>query len=166
MKKRPFPVTETDASSAAPLPWTLRPAQKHERWLIWRRILREGLDPTAVKWQRFTVAAAPDGSVLGFAQVKPLAGGVREFGSLVVEPHVRGRGVGAALVKHFLACTEPPVYLMCGLHNISYYRRFGFRIVEPADLPPALYRKWRIGSFFARLVHSRVAVMVYTPPKG
>lgn len=140
---------------------SLRPARREERWLIARRILREGLDPTKLDWRRFVMAEGADGAILGFAQMKEFATGTREFGSLVVEPEVRGQGIGGALVAHFLAEFPRPIYLFCGLHNVSYYRRFGFRRL-PADveLPEALQRKWRMARFFVRVFKVKVAAMV------
>ncbi|MBI3960262.1 MAG: GNAT family N-acetyltransferase [Chloroflexi bacterium] len=140
---------------------SLRPARREERWLIVRRILREGLDPTKLDWRRFVMAEGPGGAILGFAQMKNLGEGVQEFGSLVVEPRNRGQGIGAALIAHFLAEFPRPVYLLCGVYNVRYYRRFGFRRLKEADeMPAPLRRKWQTGRFFARLFKADVAAMV------
>jgi N-acetylglutamate synthase-like GNAT family acetyltransferase len=141
--------------------FTIRPAEQDERWLIVRRILREGLDPTKLDWRRFVVAEAEDGSILGFAQMKDLGQGVQEFGSLVVESHIRGQGVGGALLHFLVDGADKPVYLLCGERNVDYYRRFGFREIDAADMPVPLRRKWRAGNFFARRIGTRVAAMIY-----
>jgi N-acetylglutamate synthase-like GNAT family acetyltransferase len=138
----------------------IRPARQPERWLIIRRILREGLDPTKLDWRRFVMAEGANGSVLGFAQMKDLGRGVQEFGSLIVEPHVRGLGIGAALLRHFAEVTPHPLYLLCGERNIGYYRRFGFRELNGDEMPVPLRRKWRTSNFFTRFLGSRVAAMV------
>lgn len=140
---------------------SLRPARREERWLIVRRILREGLDPTKLDWRRFVMAEGADGAILGFAQMKQFSTGEREFGSLVVEPEARGQGIGGTLLAHFLDSFPRPIYLFCGLHNVSYYRRFGFRLL-PADveLPGDLQRKWRMARFFVRVFKVKVAAMV------
>lgn len=139
----------------------LRPARRDERWLIVRRVLREGLDPTKLDWRKFVMAESPDGAVLGFAQMKDWGDGVREFGSLVVEPEVRGQGIGGALLEHLLAAYPRPVYLFCGGHNVSYYLRFGFRrLKRESEIPGPLQRKWRVAGFFSRLFKANVALMV------
>lgn len=140
---------------------SLRPARQDERRLIIRRVLREGLDPTKLEWRKFVMAEAPDGAVLGFAQMKDWGDGVREFGSLVVEPEVRGQGIGGVLLEHFLAAYPRPIYLFCGGHNVSYYLRFGFRrLKRESEIPGPLQRKWRLASFFSRLFRANVALMV------
>lgn len=152
---RPEPSAEGQPSVS------LRPARQEERWLIVRRILREGLDPTKLDWRRFVMAEGADGAILGFAQMKQFSTGEREFGSLVVEPEARGQGIGGKLLAHFLGTFPRPIYLFCGLHNVGYYRRFGFRLL-PADveLPGDLQRKWRMARFFVRVFKVKVAAMV------
>jgi N-acetylglutamate synthase-like GNAT family acetyltransferase len=142
--------------------FVIRPAQSQDAKLIRRRIWRERLDPTKLDWRKFVVAEAPDGAILGFAQMKDLGGGIREFGSLVVEPAHRGQGIGGALLRYFLERFPLPIYLMCGHHRVSYYRRFGFSVLQPSEMPTRLRWKWRVGTFFARLAGAQVAVMVYT----
>jgi predicted N-acetyltransferase YhbS len=107
------------------------------------------------------MAEGGDGQILGFAQMKDFGEGVREFGSLVVEPESRGLGIGAALTVHFLAEFPRPIYLFCGIHNVRYYQRFSFRRL-PVDviLPGPLQGKWRMAQFFMRVFKVKVAVMV------
>ena len=139
----------------------LRPARRDERWLIFRRILRERLDPTKLEWQRFVMAEAEDGAILGFAQMKDWGEGVREFGSLVVEPEARGQGIGGKLIAHFVAEFPRPIYLFCGGHNVAYYLRFGFRrLKKESEVPGPLQKKWRTAQFFSRLLKANVALMV------
>jgi N-acetylglutamate synthase-like GNAT family acetyltransferase len=138
----------------------IRAARREERWLIIRRIFREGLDPTKLDWRRFVVAEGTDSAILGFAQMKDLGGGVQEFGSLVVEPHVRGQGIGRALLAHLIKVTPTPIYLLCAGKNVAYYRQFGFREIHADEMPVPLRRKWRTGNFFARMAGHSVAAMV------
>ncbi|MCB0114258.1 MAG: GNAT family N-acetyltransferase [Caldilineaceae bacterium] len=140
--------------------FAIRPAARADRWLIIRRILREGLDPTKLDWRRFVVAQAADGEVLGIAQMKDLGDDVQEFGSLIVEPTARGQGVGAALIRHLVAPCETPIYLLCGERNVAYYLRLGFAEIQETEMPAPLRRKWRAGNFFARRLGSRVAAMI------
>ena len=150
-----------DQSAAARPAVALRPARQDERWLIARRILREQLDPTKLDWQRFVMAEDTNGALLGFAQMKDWGQGVREFGSLVVEPEARGQGVGGALIAHFVTEFPHPIYLFCGGHNVAYYLRFGFRrLKKEGEVPGPLQRKWRTAQFFSRLFKANVALMV------
>ena len=140
---------------------SLRPARQDERWLIVRRVLHERLDPTKLKWQRFVMAEAADGAILGFAQMKDWGEGVREFGSLVVDPERRGQGIGGALITHFVDEFPHPIYLFCGGHNVSYYLRFGFRrLKRDSEIPGPLQQKWRTAQFLSRLLKANVALMV------
>jgi N-acetylglutamate synthase-like GNAT family acetyltransferase len=144
-----------------PVNFTIRRAKKTDRWLIIRRILREGLDPTKLDWRRFVVASTETGEVLGIAQMKDLGDGVQEFGSLIVEPTARGHGIGAALIGHLVGASTAPVYLLCGERNVNYYLRFGFREMLESEMPAPLRRKWRAGNFFARRLGTRVAAMIF-----
>lgn len=144
---------------------SIRPAQAAERWLIIRRILREGLDPSQLDWRRFVVAEDEVGEILGFAQMKDLGDGVQEFGSLVVEPHLRGQGIGGALLHHLVDPAPKPVYLLCAAKRVRYYQRFGFCELRAEEMPAPLRRKWRTGNFFAQLFKQRVAAMGYSGPE-
>jgi amino-acid N-acetyltransferase len=137
----------------------VRPARASEGCLIRRRVWREGLDPTTLDWRRFVVAVTGDEQVVGFAQVKDLGRSVHEFGSLVVEPAWRGLGVGGTLVHALRARHGSPLYLLCGAHNVAYYRSFGFHTLPVEEMPRPLRRKWRIGNALARLVGRQVAAM-------
>ncbi len=148
---------------------TVRPARSQDAGLIRRWIWRERLDPTALKWPNFVLAVDGEGAVLGIAQMKrlgPREAPVRELGSLVVRPDVRGRGIGQVLVQHLLQAYPAPIYLLCEGRNVSYYRQFGFREIEPEDMPSPLRRKWRLGHLFARMVGRRVAAMVWEGPEA
>jgi amino-acid N-acetyltransferase len=151
----------SNAQTDPPIHFTIRDAEKADRWLIIRRILREGLDPTKLDWRRFVVAETEAGEVLGIAQMKDLGDSVQEFGSLVVEPAARGQGIGAVLIRHLAGASTAPVYLLCGERNVDYYLRFGFRELLESEMPAPLRRKWRAGNFFARRLGTRVAAMIF-----
>ncbi|MBI1297503.1 GNAT family N-acetyltransferase [bacterium] len=151
----------SDAKADPPIHFTIRNAEKADRWLIIRRILREGLDPTKLDWRRFVVAETEAGEILGIAQMKDLGDSVQEFGSLIVEPAARAQGIGAALIRHLVGASTVPVYLLCGERNVDYYLRFGFRELLESEMPAPLRRKWRAGNFFARRLGTRVAAMIF-----
>lgn len=141
----------------------LRAARPGDRWLILRRILREALDPTSIDWRRFVLAEREDGAVLGFAQIKCLPDNVLEFGSLVVEPFARRKGIGALLVRALVEPRSDPIYLLCAGRRETFYQRLQFERLESHEMPPALHRKWRIGSLFARFMGGSVVAMAYRP---
>ena len=151
----------SDAKADPPIHVTIRSAEKADRWLIIRRVLREGLDPTKLDWRRFVVAETEAGEILGIAQMKDLGDSVQEFGSLIVEAAARGQGIGAALIRHLVSASTAPVYLLCGERNVDYYLRFGFRELLESEMPAPLRRKWRAGNFFARRLGTRVAAMIF-----
>lgn len=144
----------------------LRPARADEAGLIRRRIWREHLDPTRLDWRKFVVAEGVGENsqpvVLGFAQMKRLSGGVQEFGSLVVERDARRRGVGEALIRHFTQEFAKPIYLVCESRRVSYYTKFGFRVIDdPKAMPGGLRRKWRLGRTLGKFLGFRIEAMEY-----
>ncbi len=107
-------------------------------------VYAERLDPTSLNWKNFIVAD-DDGEIVGIAQVKPHRD-CREFGSLVVRPSHRRRGIGAMLIEATLAGETGEVYLLCASSLMSYYGRFGFEQIDDRDAPPTLRRKlWLVG---------------------
>lgn len=103
----------------------LRPATEADAGTIHKLIRDERLDPTSLDWRHFIVAEEA-GRIVGIAQVKPLPG-VNEFGSLVVLPAYRGRGIAAQLIQTLEARAGLPLYLICRERMEPYYNRFGFR---------------------------------------
>ena len=117
----------------------LRVATEADAGVIRKMSGDERLDPTSLDWRHFTVAEE-DGRIVGIAQVKPLPG-VNEFGSLVVLPDYRGRGIAAQLIRTLEVQVGKPLYLICRDRMEPYYQRFGFRRVRWADVPPFLKLK-------------------------
>lgn len=111
-------------------------------------VLREGLDPSTLRWPNFIVAQDDAGAIAGIAQIKPYRD-CREFGSLVVLPQFRRQGIGAMLIEHALENEAGDVYLVCGVHRVPYYRKFGFVEINRDDAPRTLRRKLRIVGLFS-----------------
>jgi ribosomal protein S18 acetylase RimI-like enzyme len=69
---------------------------------------------------------------------------------LAVDPHHQRLGYGAALVRHGLRRADAdrlPTYVETNqLHNVGFYRTFGFAVVEhvAADYPPMNMPTWRM----------------------
>lgn len=117
----------------------LRAAVERDKGTIRKMIVDERLDPTSLDWSHFMVAEE-DGRIVGIAQVKPLPG-CNEFGSLIVLPEYRGRGIAAQLINALEARAGRPLYLICYIKMQPYYERFGFRRIRLADGPPFLRLK-------------------------
>jgi ribosomal protein S18 acetylase RimI-like enzyme len=66
--------------------------------------------------------------------------------AVAVDPAARGRGIGAALIEHGLALARADglaaVLETGNPRNVSYYERFGFRVVDEADAPDGGPRIW------------------------
>jgi len=102
------------------------------------------LNPRNLHWERFVVAER-DGRLVGVAQVRQYADGVRELASLAVHPPVRGLGVGTALVDALLAGDDEPTYAIVDRRYAPHYARWGFGPVSPRALPRSVARVYRIG---------------------
>lgn len=123
-------------------------------------VLREGLDPSTLRWQNFIVAHDAAGVIAGIAQIK-LYKDCREFGSLVVLPQYRRQGVGALLIEYALAGEDGDVYLLCGVQRVPYYRKFNFVEIAPEEAPRTLRRKLGFAGLF-RVFSVRVVCMQRT----
>lgn len=134
---------------ASPLPGpapVVRPAAGTDLSTLTDLVAEAGLptDGLADAWQVWV--ATDDGEVVaGCALERHTSTGdeVRAYllRSLVVTPRMRGRGMGAALVRRALAASDAdgggPVALLTET-AVGYVERFGFRSVTRPDLPPAL----------------------------
>lgn len=141
--------------------YTLRPATREDaptiRWLVWRA----GINPTRLDWRRFVVAVDRQGGVTGCAQIKPHAGGARELASLAVRPEWRGRGVARVLIEHWLAASQPPLYLTCRARLGPLYEKFGFRALAADEEMPAYFRRVnRAAAWIAGLLRVKDGLLV------
>ena len=126
----------------------IRRANAGDQSIIRQMVLREGLDPSTLRWKNFIVAQDDSGAIAGVAQVKPYKD-CREFGSLVVLPAWRRQGVGAMLIKQALSGETGDVYLLCGVHRVRYYRKFGFIEIAREAAPATLRRKLGFARLFS-----------------
>ncbi len=124
--------------------FTLRPARKTESGAIRKLIWQVRINPAGLNWQRFYVAVDERDRLLGCGQIKLHADGCRELASLAVAPAARGQGVARAIIQQLLKEARRPLYLRCADRLQPFYEKFGFRVVEPAEMPRSLRRTWQM----------------------
>jgi len=152
------------------VPYAIRRAVQDEQASITALVRAAGINPFNLRWQRFLVAE-DRGRVIGAVQIKPHGDGSRELASLAVVPEVQGQGVGSALVRALLATEGGMVYLTCADRLESYYTRFGFRRLEPPEMPRYFRRLSRLTRALAAVLrlfgqHWRILVMAREQGNG
>lgn len=137
----------------------IRPATAADQGTIRQMVMREGLDPTTLKWQNFLVAERESNPplIVGIGQIKPYPA-APELGSLVVLREYRGHGIAADLIAALEARAPRPLYLLCQNKMETYYGRFGYRRIPFAEAPRPLKLKL-LPAFAFRLVGVRVIAM-------
>lgn len=102
------------------------------------RLLRAaGLgDADAFEAPQWAVAVR-DEAVVACGRLRPLADGTHELAGVDVDPTLRGRGVGAALVRGLLA--QAPGTVVALALAPAFFERLGFRRL--AAVPPVLADK-------------------------
>jgi N-acetylglutamate synthase-like GNAT family acetyltransferase len=105
----------------------------------------------SLDWRRFTVAVDEKGTVLGCGQLKPHRGDIVELASIAVVPRHRGRGIARTIIERLIAEAPRPVYLTCRSSLESFYRKWGFVPIPPAEMPAYFRRLWRLVEFAGRL---------------
>jgi N-acetylglutamate synthase-like GNAT family acetyltransferase len=148
------------------VPYAIRNAVQSDEASIKRLVRAAGINPLDLRWARFLVAE-DEGHVMGAIQVKPHGDGSRELASLAVVPERRDLGVGSELVRTVLAAETGPVYLTCADRLEGYYIRFGFRSLEPDEMPPYFRRLSLLTRVLGAILrvfgqHWRILVMVRT----
>lgn len=141
----------------------LRPARESDRDTIRRIVHKVHINPLNLDWRRFIVAEE-ESQIVGIGQIKPHGDDTRELASLAVIPSRQGQGIGTALVRALLQDSTPPLYLTCRTRLTSYYVRFGFVLLQPAEMPPYYRRLSRLVNLFAGGGRQRMAVMRWSGP--
>jgi N-acetylglutamate synthase-like GNAT family acetyltransferase len=128
-----------------------------------RHLIREvHINPMSLDWRRFMVAVSPDGTLLGCGQVKPHRGGIVELASIAVVAWRRRMGIARAIIEQLIADAPRPLYLTCRSSLQSFYQKWGFVSIQPADMPPYFRRLWRLVSVMhhLRMTPDGLSVMV------
>ncbi len=116
----------------------LRAAERDDAAGIRHLVRGERLNPTGLAWSNFVVAER-GGELVGAVQLRPVAPGIVELGSLVVCRAERGQGLAARLVDGVLAGAPERVLVITAAASAERYRRWGFRRI-PARAAPGPVR--------------------------
>lgn len=93
---------------------------------------RDAYDPAARHF-----LAAENGIALGTARVVVLEGGAAKIGRVAVAKSARGRGIGAALIRHIEDAVPAPEYrLDAQTQALPFYARLGY-IAQGEEFPDA-----------------------------
>ena len=91
---------------------------------------------------QFVVVEDEGGGILGCARLRSYQG-FFELASVAVRDGLRARGVGREMVATLLGRCQGLLYLVCEDREVGFFRRFGFGLIDPEDVPPGLAPKWR-----------------------
>lgn len=130
---------------------TIRPARQEDQQTIVSFINQAKINPRNLHWQNFLIAEEA-GRVLGIRQVKVHEQGTREVASGFVLPEYRRQGISAQLMQEILRREKGALYLMCRDKRTYYYEPFGFRQVDPRQLPADFRKEYRIGRIVTSLL--------------
>lgn len=116
----------------------LRPATDADRDALAALLVRHGLPLDGFRADDATVAESDDGALLGLAALERYDGAALLRSVAVADA---GNGVGAALVRYLLgqADAEGRRVVLLTTTADGYFPRFGFSVVERADVPASVH---------------------------
>ena len=139
--------------------FTLRPATEDDFPLIKDLIHRVGINPMSLDWRRFVIAVDGSGKMLGCGQLKPHGKDVIELASIAVEPTYQHQGVARVIIEHLISHGPRPLYLTCRSRLGSFYEKWGFRSIEPDEMPPYFRRLSRLVNVISSFMNEKMLVM-------
>lgn len=113
----------------------LRPATAEDLPAIQSLVRAAQINPTGLKWPRFTIAESAARLIIGCGQIKPHRDGSHELASLVVDPAYRGQGIARTLVEHLTEIHAGELYLMCRASLGGFYKKLGFEVLPEPQMP-------------------------------
>ncbi len=134
--------------------YNLRSATEADARAIRALIHQVGINPTGLDWRRFIIAVGSDDRLIGGGQIKPHGRDVLELASIAVQPEHQGRGIATAIIKHLLASSPRPLYLMCRSSMSGLYARFGFRVLSYEEMPRYFQRMSKLAGLADVLIQS------------
>jgi N-acetylglutamate synthase-like GNAT family acetyltransferase len=144
----------------SPPEYTLRPATVADASRIRQIISSVQINPTGLNWQRFILAVDQEGNIIGCGQVKPHADGSLELASIAVLTGWRSKGIARRIIEHLMGQYPGRLYLTCRSQLGPMYEKFGFRVIQVADMPVYFQRLSRIVNFINRLFHQSDRLLV------
>ncbi|MFZ1043878.1 MAG: GNAT family N-acetyltransferase [Anaerolineales bacterium] len=139
--------------------FTLRPATENDSLLIKDLIHRVGINPMDLDWHRFVVAVDGSGKMLGCGQLKPHGRDVIELASIAVEPSYQHQGIARVIIESLIACGPRPLYLTCRSRLGSFYEKWGFRSIQPNEMPAYFRRLSRLVNVIGAFIDDKMLVM-------
>ena len=141
---------------------SLRPAAARDFAAIRALIRLVQINPSGLDWRRFLIAVDSAGRLVGCGQLKPHGPGVIELASIAVDESYRGQGVARRLIDRLVAEAPRPLYLTCRSGLGPFYERWGFRELNPGEMPAYFRRLARVMSVVMGVFRSgdRLLVMV------
>lgn len=142
--------------------YTLRPAQESESSQIKALIRLVGINPMGLDWKRFVVAVNDHNEMIGCGQIKPHGtdAEILELASIAVYPEHQGQGVASAIIRHLLADSPRPMYLMCESSRGSLYEKFGFRAISYDEMPRYFQRITKLAGLASTLARRAERLLV------
>ena len=138
---------------------TLRPATEAEASSIKDLIHRVEINPMGLDWRRFVVAVDGSGKMLGCGQLKPHGSEVIELASIAVESEFRHQGIARMIIEHLIEQGPRPLYLTCRSRLGVFYEKWGFRSIEPDEMPPYFRRLSRLAGMMNIFFNDKLLVM-------
>jgi N-acetylglutamate synthase-like GNAT family acetyltransferase len=142
------------------LDYSIRPAVREDAGAVRALIRAVKINPLGIDWPRFLIAVDDENQLVGCGQVKIHRDGSSELASIAVAPAWRGQGVARALVERLIATCKQPLYLTCRSHLGAFYERFGFKVVQPAEMPPYFRRVYRLFTLLTRFSRGKSGLLV------
>src|SRR5271157_6425212 len=139
--------------------FTLRPATENDSLLIKDLIHRVGINPMDLDWHRFVIAVDGSSRMLGCGQLKPHGKDVIELASIAVEPAYQHQGIARGIIEHLIAHGPRPLYLTCRSRLGSFYEKWGFRSIEPDEMPSYFRRLSRLVNVVGVFMNEKMLVM-------
>jgi N-acetylglutamate synthase-like GNAT family acetyltransferase len=134
-----------------PAHFTLRPATLADASTIRNIISQVRINPMALDWHRFVLAVDAYGMVIGCGQVKPHSDGSIELASIAVLPDWRSKGVARRIIEYLLEQHPGRIYLTCQSELGPMYQKFGFQVIQRAEMTPYFRRLSQIINWIGKL---------------
>ncbi len=105
-----------------------------------RRLLSKATVTLYEDLQEFWVAEL-DGRVVGCGALHVMWEDLAEVRTVAVDPAVRGRGIGHALLRRLMETAGElgVARVFCLTFEVEFFRRHGFEVIDGAPVDPAVY---------------------------